>query len=111
MRLEDFGYSIRPVNYEVPNQNGVLEDNLKESMNRIYKGKRRLENQHEFKSVYCKNLYNEMRNVGGYIIGNLITPLIYGKILYTPKTNLTYKIIQKVIKFLLCKKIFLDSYF
>nr|QNH67915.1 ATP-binding cassette transporter subfamily A member 1-like protein X3 [Brachionus plicatilis] len=95
LRLEDFGYSIRPVTFEVPVQDTLSEESLKNSLNRIYKSKRRLENEHQFKSLYCKNLYDEMRSVGGYIIGNLITPLIFGKILYTPKTNLTYQIIQK----------------
>lgn len=98
--MEDFGYSIKPVTTEVSNPNGELEESLKNSLNRIYKTKRVIEDEHQFKSVYCKNLYNEMRNVGGYIIGNLITPLIFGKILYTPKTNLTFQIIQKVILFL-----------
>lgn len=37
-----------------------------------------------------------MRTIGGPVIGNLITPLLFGKILYTPRTNATYKLIQKV---------------
>ena len=37
-----------------------------------------------------------MRTIGGPVIGNLITPLLYGKILYTPKNNVTLKLIQKV---------------
>ncbi len=38
-----------------------------------------------------------MRNIGGSVIGNLITPLLFGKILYTPNTNLTHGLIKKVI--------------
>ena len=38
-----------------------------------------------------------MRSIGGAVIGNLITPLLFGKILYTPKTTVTYNLIQKVI--------------
>jgi hypothetical protein len=36
-----------------------------------------------------------MRTIGGKVIGNLITPLLYGKIIYTPATNLTNNIISK----------------
>jgi hypothetical protein len=39
-----------------------------------------------------------MRTIGGPVIGNLITPLLFGKILYTPKNNATFKLIQKVLK-------------
>ena len=45
--------------------------------------------------MFCSNLYSQMRSIGGKVIGNLITPLLYGKILYTPKTNLTLNIISK----------------
>ena len=37
-----------------------------------------------------------MRTIGGKVIGNLITPLLYGKILYTPQTNLTNNVISKL---------------
>jgi hypothetical protein len=32
------------------------------------------------------------------VIGNLITPLIYGKILYTPRNNFTEMFVTEVIK-------------
>ena len=38
-----------------------------------------------------------MKTIGGAVIGNLLTPLLFGKILYTPKTEVTFKLIQKVI--------------
>ena len=44
----------------------------------------------------CVQLFNDIRKVGGSVIGNLITPLLFGKILYTPKNNATFKLIQKV---------------
>ena len=47
-------------------------------------------------SPNCPALFNEMRKLGGSVIGNLITPLVFGKILYTPKNNATLKLIQKV---------------
>jgi hypothetical protein len=50
-----------------------------------------------FTEPNCPQLFNDIRNVGGSVIGNLITPLLFGKILYTPKNNATYKLIQKVI--------------
>ena len=43
----------------------------------------------------CPALFNEIRKVGGSVIGNLITPLLFGKILYTPHNNATFKLIQK----------------
>lgn len=43
----------------------------------------------------CPALFNEIRKIGGSVIGNLITPLLFGKILYTPKNNVTDKVIQK----------------
>ncbi len=44
----------------------------------------------------CPALFNEIRKIGGSVIGNLITPLIFGKIVYTPKNNATEKLIQQV---------------
>jgi hypothetical protein len=38
----------------------------------------------------------QLKSIGGPAISNLLTPLLFGKILYTPKTNLTYKLMQKV---------------
>ena len=102
LRLEDYGYSIRPASFDVPYENIPLNPKNETFMtqnftNSNFTKKRRLINDEEFKATYCRNLYNEMRNVGGYVIGNLITPLLFGKILYTPRTNLTYQIIQKVL--------------
>lgn len=37
-----------------------------------------------------------MQSIGGQVIGNLITPLLFGKILYTPHTNLTASIIRQL---------------
>jgi hypothetical protein len=45
---------------------------------------------------YCSAFFEQMRSIGGAVIGNLITPLLFGKILYTPKTAVTYNLIQKV---------------
>ena len=47
----------------------------------------------------CSRLYQQMRSIGGPVIGNLLTPLLFGKILYTPHTNATHKLIQKVYLF------------
>jgi len=44
----------------------------------------------------CPALFNEIRKIGGSVIGNLITPLVFGKIVYTPKNNATDKLIQQV---------------
>jgi hypothetical protein len=43
----------------------------------------------------CAQLFNDMRKIGGSVIGNLITPLLFGKIVYTPKTNATLQLIKK----------------
>jgi hypothetical protein len=43
----------------------------------------------------CPALFKDIRKVGGSVIGNLITPLLFGKILYTPQNNVTMKLIQK----------------
>ncbi|CAF0899716.1 unnamed protein product, partial [Brachionus calyciflorus] len=99
LRLEDYGYSIRPTPVQndqsnQPSFSNTAKNSLN-SVNSTFNNKKRLVNDNGSTSTYCKNIYNEMRNVGGYVIGNLITPLLFGKILYTPRTNLTYQIIQK----------------
>jgi hypothetical protein len=43
---------------------------------------------------YCTSLFRQLRSLGVPIIGNLITPLLFGKILYTPETKFTRKIIE-----------------
>ena len=40
------------------------------------------------------SLLKQLQSIGGQVIGNLITPLLFGKILYTPHTNLTASIIK-----------------
>jgi hypothetical protein len=40
------------------------------------------------------NLLKQLQSIGGQVIGNLITPLLFGKILYTPHTNLTASIMK-----------------
>nr|UOU03310.1 ATP-binding cassette subfamily A1-like 3 [Brachionus rubens] len=99
LRLEDYGYSIKqtPVytEYETKPTNTSLFKTQSNWTNSTYSNKRLLINEEEFKTSYCGNLYKELKNVGGYVIGNLITPLLFGKILYSPKTDLTNQIMQK----------------
>ena len=52
------------------------------------------------KEQYCTSFFNQLKNIGGAVIGNLLTPLLFGKILYTPKTTFTFNLIKKVFYFL-----------
>lgn len=47
--------------------------------------------------TYCTNIYNSVRSIGGPIIGNLLTPLLFGKILYTPKNNASMSLMENVM--------------
>lgn len=45
---------------------------------------------------FCYSLYVTLKNIGGSVIGNLVTPLVFGKILYTPKTNFTTAFVKEL---------------
>ncbi|KAK3588921.1 hypothetical protein CHS0354_023682 [Potamilus streckersoni] len=46
---------------------------------------------------FCRNLYKDiMKTDGGPIIWGYLKPLVRGKILYTPDTNITRRIVQKI---------------
>lgn len=45
---------------------------------------------------YCANITSKIHNIGGTVIENILKPILFGKILYTPKTNVTVQLIKKV---------------
>lgn len=45
---------------------------------------------------FCYSLYVTLKNIGGSVIGNLVTPLVFGKILYTPKNNFTTAFVKEL---------------
>ena len=84
IRIGDFGYGIKPAT-EI-----AKKENITSKVQRVFLHHRTsTEN-------FCKNIYLQMRTIGGSIIGNLLTPLVFGKILYTPHSALTGNIISKV---------------
>ena len=88
--LARYGYTL-----EMPKTVLALNESNR-TMARSLNGKKRSQIK---EGPNCPALFNEIRKVGGSVIGNLITPLIFGKIIYTPKNNATYKLMQKVILF------------
>lgn len=77
LNFGNFGFSSKPVSSRAPNLSSTSLPKVLDSTN-------------------CSRLYQQMRSIGGPVIGNLLTPLLFGKILYTPRTNLTERLIRRV---------------